>query len=1130
MEVPAVNDDVRGEQEADAGESEADGAPTGAPLSGLIQAVGTSAETERSGADGATQGAERAQKAQELAAQQIEPGQEEACLSAETSGMPGVSAPQADDEAEYDSDEEEPCLKYSRMKNGYSETLRKDSASSLAASDRLVVLGTHAGYTHIMDEQGNRIKTFRSHSASVLDTQIDESSEFVASAGMDGIVCIRSLSSPELYTFDFKRPMRTLALEPDFGRRSSRAVVCGGLAGNLILKEKSWFGHKDTILHSGEGPIWKVRWRGSLIAWANDKGVRLYDCSLRQRISFIAPPTASPRGDLFPCSLFWQDASTLLVAWADQIKIAKVRRRQGQASSTGKAEESVSSAALKQLASTSSGPATSVEITAILQLDCLISSIAPHGSDFLVLAYLSEDPSEDGAELEANEDTESRLRRAQRRRAGMKPELRMITASGEELSSDVLSLQNVSRFGCLDYLLIPSADAILAGENAIQQRGAASELEAEGIYYYVLSPKDVILARNRDERDAVEWLLERKRYREALARLDDMSREGAAAAGFDRRQIGHRYLYWLVDVKNDYATAAQLAASFLGDTDSEADVKEWEDFVFLFVDRSKLSTIIPHVPLEKPQLSALVYDVILAHFLRTDVERLLVMISAWPAHIYTYTAVVMAIEDRLKRAIAGNADQTKGDHATLMECLVQLFLLHRQPARALPYFLRLRKPGVFALIRDNNLFTAVQDQALLLVQFDQQLVDAEQESEKLPSGQDSKLLSKLQHHASLKQEASAVASDTPSSTSSSRHGAAISLLVDHTHSIPVHRVSTQLRAEPRYLYMYLDALFDQDPQMVVEYSDELVSLYAEYDADKLMPFLRAMSSYYSFEKSYDVCSRHDYVPEMVFLLGRVGDNKKALELIISRLGDVERAIEFAKEQNDDELWEDVLEYSETRPDFIRGLLENVGAEIDPIRLIRRIKNGLEIPGLKPALIKILSDFNLQVSLLEGSAAVLERDRQAFAQELHAGQTQPRFFEGTMSACAACGKQLLRVPEEPTERSGALPVILFLCRHAHHLQCLAAEDRLPQRRSSAKEQTDLPRISATQAFLKTSVTNLNSTSGKAAMKRAERGDGGMLEQVEKRSQGVRSYAAKLRVVLRDGCPICHAEAQRYIFSS
>lgn len=52
---------------------------------------------------------------------------------------------------------------------------------------------------------------------------------------------------------------------------------------------------------------------------------------------------------------------------------------------------------------------------------------------------------------------------------------------------------------------------------------------------------------------------------------------------------------------------------------------------------------------------------------------------------------------------------------------------------------------------------------------------------------------------------------------------------------------------------------------------------------------------------------------MVFLLGRMGNNKKALMLIIERLGDVERAIEFAKEQSDDDLWEDLLKYSETRP-------------------------------------------------------------------------------------------------------------------------------------------------------------------------------------------------------------------------
>jgi len=81
--------------------------------------------------------------------------------------------------------------------------------------------------------------------------------------------------------------------------------------------------------------------------------------------------------------------------------------------------------------------------------------------------------------------------------------------------------------------------------------------------------------------------------------------------------------------------------------------------------------------------------------------------------------------------------------------------------------------------------------------------------------------------------------------------------------------------------------------------------------------------------AYTICQERDLVPEMVFLLGRMGNNKKALTLIIERLGDVQRAIEFAKEQGDDDLWEDLLRYSETRP----GMSELFILVLDPDLLI-----------------------------------------------------------------------------------------------------------------------------------------------------------------------------------------------------
>jgi hypothetical protein len=80
------------------------------------------------------------------------------------------------------------------------------------------------------------------------------------------------------------------------------------------------------------------------------------------------------------------------------------------------------------------------------------------------------------------------------------------------------------------------------------------------------------------------------------------------------------------------------------------------------------------------------------------------------------------------------------------------YTANRQPGKALTYFLRLRRPNVFDLIREHNLFTDVQDQALLLVEFDHELMEKRKKEGLVADGERS---------------------------------AAIKLLVDHIHSIPV---------------------------------------------------------------------------------------------------------------------------------------------------------------------------------------------------------------------------------------------------------------------------------------------------------------------------------------------------------
>ncbi len=62
-----------------------------------------------------------------------------------------------------------------------------------------------------------------------------------------------------------------------------------------------------------------------------------------------------------------------------------------------------------------------------------------------------------------------------------------------------------------------------------------------------------------------------------------------------------------------------------------------------------------------------------------------------------------------------------------MECLAELYTINRQPGKALPYYLRLRRPNVFNLIREHSLFTDVSDQVLLLVEFDDELMTKRKE-------------------------------------------------------------------------------------------------------------------------------------------------------------------------------------------------------------------------------------------------------------------------------------------------------------------------------------------------------------------------------------------------------------------
>ena len=127
------------------------------------------------------------------------------------------------------------------------------------------------------------------------------------------------------------------------------------------------------------------------------------------------------------------------------------------------------------------------------------------------------------------------------------------------------------------------------------------------------------------------------------------------------------------------------------------------------------------------------------------------------------------------------------------------------------------------------------------------------------------------------------------------------------------------------------------------------------------------------ESALELCQSRKLHAETVFVLTRMGNARQALTLLLEHVGDVAQAIDFCQAQEDEELWEVLISHCLSQPKLVAPLLQDIGAHVDPLKVVKRIPKGMVIDGLKEKLIKIISDYHLQMSLKEGCEQILKSD-------------------------------------------------------------------------------------------------------------------------------------------------------------
>lgn len=76
---------------------------------------------------------------------------------------------------------------------------------------------------------------------------------------------------------------------------------------------------------------------------------------------------------------------------------------------------------------------------------------------------------------------------------------------------------------------------------------------------------------------------------------------------------------------------------------------------------------------------------------------------------------------------------------------------------------------------------------------------------------------------------------------------------------------------------------------------------------------------------------------MVYLLGRSGNRLEALDVIMTKMGQIDAAILFCTEHEDDiELWNRLVDLAMQKPQHITKLLTTAGPFIDPLIVIKKV--------------------------------------------------------------------------------------------------------------------------------------------------------------------------------------------------
>ena len=856
-------------------------------------------------------------------------------------------------------------FRYLRMQGNVSEALGSSKALCLKVlGGQSLAVGFSNGDVLVVSLTGTLLDKWNAHTTPVIALSTEATGEYLASCSKDGNVVVRQVNSnvmgkeateaplsseSALATHPFGQPLGCVTLDPGYARKNEKVFVTGGAQGQLLLYRKSWFTQGGSVIHEGEGGIAAIAWVGTLVAWANERGVKIMDIETEEKITFVERPV----GVDLKCCLLWESPQSLIIAWSQTVHILEV--------------------CLMSLdLSAEAAPRRAAQIVRMwnVEADCTICGIASFDEDSVTMLACVTD--ESGAPA--------------------LPELQIRSRSSGELLHvpDGLPLQGFATIESSDYSLQSNSAgqplALTSSSSSWRRTDWLKDMtpgdhkqpvKPAGTYnasstsmtrnlppvMYVVTPFEVIVARVRNLDDFVASAMRERRFKDAL----NLARANPTA--LRRTRLPDVVQVFLEDLLHHehYAEAAAMCPELF-----RGDAHAWEYWLARFIGIGQLHTLAPHIPAGSQSLDPANYALVLDEFLAHDSAAFLATVKLWSAASRSQS--LFSVPTTMHRISAHLA--ARGFDPPVVEAQAGLLVTAREYQDALSCFLRLNaktisdSKQVFELIETHSLYATVLRKIPSLVGLSRQCAG--------------ELLVKAAHD------------ELPIEMVAKQLGGEQLLWYLHTlftHQLELYNSAKYeaLHAKQVELYALVGpsaAAFLEPSPLEHNVKDAGTDGHEEEEVEKspsshMIEFLNwssiAASDASFLQAAYEVCAaaKPPLWNEMVFILSRQQQSQEALQILLTEVGDVRRAIQFVESEKDSSLtkllWDDLINFSLERKEFLNGMLDYAGlysVEL-PSRLIREIPPDMEIDYLQHKLMCIMEDYRFQRSLQQGCRDTME---------------------------------------------------------------------------------------------------------------------------------------------------------------